>query len=303
MVFSYVPAPIGYQAHREKELTIMGNGMIAAHELYVYPYPLKTLSASMLDPDRDYAEYTPWEQKKAGEYLYLHPFWYVYDDQGKLCLVGKTNVKTNKNDKIDVDLDEMRLELEMLLHMPIAQRLTLIGAIMNSMMILTVNPEEPAHMFHSGSHVVVASWLYKVDKKGVLQSVGKCQSSYRGAKIDECLLMMGVQSGCDVNIAPDHEWKNLTSIEEEPMIRRPAKKEDLIHSLIDGFKDQIDKQEKLPKIGDEITATTTDGYKVVAYCIPGDENAPVHPEYGKASFAMAIRIYNPDGTVLTEDAK
>jgi hypothetical protein len=276
--------------------------MISTHELYVYPYPIRTCAATTNNPDNpDKAELASWEHKKAGEYLYLHPNWYIWDQQGKLLLVGKSTLKSESG-KVHASMDDMRLELEMLTNMPLNKKLTVKLATMNSMIVLTSNPDEPEHMFHPGAHVVVARHLYKVDKKGVLRPVGELHGEYRHELISECLLMMGVPDTCDLNIAPDYQWKDRSPFDDEEKENKPETEEEIIQYMMDGFNYHLKRQKKLPVVGDHFVVTSPEGHKLEAYCLPIEDTdiVPVHPIHGKPAYKMAVKIFNPDGTTLFE---
>jgi hypothetical protein len=142
----------------------------------------------------------------SGDYIYLHPWWYAWDTQDKLQLVGMPDIRPNLNSfKLGGFTEEYRLGLEIMAGLSLDEKLEMGIAEMHSIMVFTSNPAEtpPFRLFHPGSHVIVEQHLYKVDKKDVLRPVAPLPCKNPFEAIHGYLKLMNVPGDCDLYI--DHE--------------------------------------------------------------------------------------------------
>lgn len=290
-------------------------------DLYVYPNQLRTAIAShqvLRGPigNEDETVYSEWK-KQPGDYLYLHPYWYTFDEASTLVLVGRGAVKLANPYGTPTTTEDMRIDLETLLDMPIGEKVGVTYGELNSMMVFTTNSDEPEKMFHPGDYICLDVWLYQVNKKMILAPVGRTQSPWRNERIDECLalihqhnpslanggLYLASEDAWGVRQDLEHERRNydgaLPNVSPLPLNVPSSARDKTVERIMDTFKKELLSRKRKPVIGDHIKVVTPEGYKVEAHCVPDPGLVAYDPSKGKP-FVLAVTIYNPDGTKLID---
>lgn len=262
-------------------------------ELYIVPGSLQTIVAKTASTHLEEEEGREWE-KKPGDYLYLHPYWYTFDAESKLELVmriaGKIDLEAPSS------LEVLRLELETSIDLPMSSTCEVIRVELNSMVIISDSPDEPEHMFHTFDYAIFGGWLYQANERGILFSVGRVPSQYRNKSVEQALDLVKRHNPkflrAMVNWPPERAWK----FGDDKDAKETS--EELTQSLISAFYRRLNSEGKRPKIGDHIVMKTSDGYKLEVYCVPPPSDMPARS--GCISFCFAMKIYDPEGNVLSD---
>lgn len=134
------------------------------HDYYIVIDELGVIAFVHQDANEKYADFILHE----GDYLLCYPHWYRGDANGSLQYVGKTSLGA-EGEEAPPDVDELRMDLEMLLGMPLGQDLQPTG-VMLAMMHFSEYKESA---FGPGDYVRLSWHLYRVNEHGIFEHLGK----------------------------------------------------------------------------------------------------------------------------------